>query len=1161
MNGKALCFEEVDVRRMYGDDHDGLSVRELCPGINIIFGPNGAGKTTLAHSLQCILWPSELDDGASHVEAHFKLDGSKWNVEIDAGRVRCQCDGSEQQLPLVTPAERHQRYRLHLHELLRASNSSFAEAIQKEAAGGFDVGMAAEQRGFKEVRLRKGKATEAVSKARESVREAQNKERALRRDQDRVAALERELASAEEAEKRAQLLEQVLECVRVHQEVDRKEHVLDAFPDAMDEVRGEEVSELGELKERRVKAESDLEEAREAIAAAEEAIAGNRISAEGLSDELIARLQKQLQKLEQTEAAAGEARRELERAREEEEREWERIKDGTDRSGASSIDIGGVQVLVDLAREGAGIRAKKKALGELMQIISPVKGADQSDKLKEAIQHLRRWLGAHSRESRLEGLRAVYRWIVVCTVLAAVAGAALGVWVHPVGFALLAIAALLGFVLFQFKKEREANGTAFYEDEFKRLGFEEPETWDAPSVQQREEELSRRWDERRLNVLKAGEYDRLAGQEKKVVERLAEVEEKRQALAERVGAAPNTDEEVLTWLVDRLGRWQSALTKAAGLEKKLEAVEAEEQRCLDELSEELAPFGFEAVTGRADAAGQIEALREDERRFSEAKAALAQAQKDEKRAEGALGEARREIRALYERLGLKEGEEAKISELVGMHDDFKEAEAAFQEARQRAEILREELEKLPDFEGELIQAAEEDLEKELGQAQEAAAEKEALKKKVHQIEQRVEDAKRKHDVEEKKAVYRQRREALRRERREDYQRLAGWMLAEHVHEQTRDQELPKVFHRARDLFQDITRHRYRLDFDSRDASFRAYDMKKERGLALDELSSGTRIQLLLAVRVAFVEELEQGYKLPLILDETLAISDSTRAQAIIEAIWRISEKGRQVFYFTAQDDEVAKWKRLLDGRGGHFFRLIPIANSSGSTVIKEDGLSSLQLVSESLPDPDECTHAEYGDSLGVPPWSLRSPMGEVHLWYLTEDSRSLHRALGAGIKYWGQLSAFSPQEARSSMRMASTTFRRIAARAAALEAWKKAWLIGRGKPVDRAALRDSGAVTEAFIDRVYAVCEEVNGEAEAMLDRLREGAVKGLHAANIEKLEAYFADEGHVEPLPALSREAIRARVLREVSSAFQEGYLTHDALDRLIQRVQRRTQSERTRS
>ena len=59
----------------------------------------------------------------------------------------------------------------------------------------------------------------------------------------------------------------------------------------------------------------------------------------------------------------------------------------------------------------------------------------------------------------------------------------------------------------------------------------------------------------------------------------------------------------------------------------------------------------------------------------------------------------------------------------------------------------------------------------------------------------------------------------------------------------------------------------------------ALDNEEQRERTLDELSSGTRLQLLLAVRVAFVEQQERGPMLPLILDETLGNSDEHRARA------------------------------------------------------------------------------------------------------------------------------------------------------------------------------------------------------------------------------------------------------------------------------------------
>src|SRR5690606_1449114 len=96
---------------------------------------------------------------------------------------------------------------------------------------------------------------------------------------------------------------------------------------------------------------------------------------------------------------------------------------------------------------------------------------------------------------------------------------------------------------------------------------------------------------------------------------------------------------------------------------------------------------------------------------------------------------------------------------------------------------------------------------------------------------------------------------------------------------------PQVFHRARERFARMTHGAYRLELDDGEIpSFRAIDTATGEGKSLDQLSSGTRAQLLIAVRVAFVESIETGLRLPIILDEALANSDDVRADAIIQAV-------------------------------------------------------------------------------------------------------------------------------------------------------------------------------------------------------------------------------------------------------------------------------------
>jgi len=57
-----------------------------------------------------------------------------------------------------------------------------------------------------------------------------------------------------------------------------------------------------------------------------------------------------------------------------------------------------------------------------------------------------------------------------------------------------------------------------------------------------------------------------------------------------------------------------------------------------------------------------------------------------------------------------------------------------------------------------------------------------------------------------------------------------------------------------------------------------------------------------------------GFQLPLLMDEILGKSNDARAQTIIESVIELCKDGRQIFYFTAQHDEVGKWITMLENR-------------------------------------------------------------------------------------------------------------------------------------------------------------------------------------------------------------------------------------------------------
>ncbi len=132
---------------------------------------------------------------------------------------------------------------------------------------------------------------------------------------------------------------------------------------------------------------------------------------------------------------------------------------------------------------------------------------------------------------------------------------------------------------------------------------------------------------------------------------------------------------------------------------------------------------------------------------------------------------------------------------------------------------------------------------------------------------------------------------------------------------------------ASKLFEEITAGRYRLSVNRDDGGhFFAYDTRDHLYLSIDQLSRGSRIQLIIAVRLAFASSLEQSVApLPLIFDEALSHSDPVRFEALANAICRLASSGRQIFYLTCQSSEL---QLLLAKReGAESISLIALADA------------------------------------------------------------------------------------------------------------------------------------------------------------------------------------------------------------------------------------------
>ncbi len=125
-------------------------------------------------------------------------------------------------------------------------------------------------------------------------------------------------------------------------------------------------------------------------------------------------------------------------------------------------------------------------------------------------------------------------------------------------------------------------------------------------------------------------------------------------------------------------------------------------------------------------------------------------------------------------------------------------------------------------------------------------------------------------------------------------------LLQRAIEEFREQNESTVIERAGVLFRRLTLGRYQeltVEYDGVEPVLEAITRDNERRRVL-QMSDGTRDQLYLALRVAFVEQhIDSGDAVPLIMDDILVHFDDARTIATLEVLSELGKK-TQILYFT-----------------------------------------------------------------------------------------------------------------------------------------------------------------------------------------------------------------------------------------------------------------------
>ncbi len=160
-------------------------------------------------------------------------------------------------------------------------------------------------------------------------------------------------------------------------------------------------------------------------------------------------------------------------------------------------------------------------------------------------------------------------------------------------------------------------------------------------------------------------------------------------------------------------------------------------------------------------------------------------------------------------------------------------------------------------------------------------------------------------------------------------------------DQLKTQSVPPLIERANDYLSRFSNKRYRLFLNPDVAedqlgNLRLQDLTTGRMQAFKELSTGTKMHSLIAIRLGLIDLQEKSAnggmrKFPVIADEVLAVSDPEASKAVAEALREISTE-RQVIVFTSQPDDVAVFQGVEPAVNVQPLVVTAIPEATGTTL-------------------------------------------------------------------------------------------------------------------------------------------------------------------------------------------------------------------------------------
>ncbi len=1135
MTKTALTFKSLKIHKAPGLSKGLPAMDNLKPNINIITGANASGKSTTARAIQSLLWPKDINH--MHAEADVNA-GTDWYIKIDHGSVVSQKEGKNETLPNLPGEDNKRLYMLAIQDLIQKEEQDLADEIMKESIGGYDLEAVRTELNYKDkisnVRIKEYLTYE---EANEALKKRTLAHQALKNREKNLENLYKELNKARKAEKLKSWYATLADYLKAGQEYDQKIQRLKQFPENIEKVTGKEVDEVKELESSIRETENTIQQNEAEIQELKKTLDSLHIPVEGVAEKTLTTLGKYVQTLNENDRALRDINKNIKSARSEEKDALGAINPELTPDGWEGIDLGNIAELDKFLTEAQDVFAKERSIKKEIELIeSEINDIPETPKasvLNKGIDYLGRWLKTPAKSTSRP------KWVMYGMVAAAIITAVLcwlfG-WAGLFGLIVVAVLPLLSNWL-TGKQSSADDSLAFREDDYKQTGLNPPLSWNTQEVINQLDDLIGKLNDAKWKEKSADRRKDREQQLDNLKEKIKGIHQKHQQLLKKLKAAPHVEDikkddfSSMRWFIDNMKKWQTAHGNLNKLQAEREQIKKDQVGMLKKCNEVFSDLHFDHVNDDAEAAGTYEAIKKEEIKRSQAEQQLKDKNKALESEKRRLKSHQEKYNNIFFRLDIELGD---LPSLQYLSDQKPEYDAITKEKIATKATSGDKLNSLKnhslygEHQDDINTLSPDEIEEKRQEQNLISEKQESISKEISEIEFQIKQKKEGHELEELISKKEEAVRELEKKYEKDMASITGHMVVEALKQTHMEENQPEVMTRAGTLFNKITNGRYELltdDFQNQPV-FKAKDSLLKAAQPLTELSTGTRVQLILAVRLAFIEHNESALRLPLLADELLANSDDIRAKAIIDTLITISKDGRQVFYFTAQADEASKWHAVLDTHNDLDYAFVQIDDKPVETPAFYGSKPRKKLTfTYEAPPPKGKTHQAYAGDINPPDFDLLSDsISKLHLWYLIDDTELLYRCLSQGIAYWGQLQSYLRYNGHIPG-LTDTIKQELQDKVTIISNFIEDYRIGRPKPIDRSVLIDSGAITDKFIDKVDELLKSLNGNPEKLIEALKQRKIARLQNKYIDALNQYLEEEGYIDITEPLSNDNIQTHL------------------------------------